>query len=445
MIRYWWLLLCLLASSVLANTLDEHLLLLENRPQLNLEQFHQQLLAIKPQLLSADEQSNRRWRRLWCWSLPESAPDAAIAFASEQQARAEAVGDLAAVVDFQLCRGRFLQLAQRADDALVVVDQALAQAEEHKLPRAIADARYWRGELLASNAEVGYGIIELQEAYRQYHQQGLDDWAHFVLAKLANNYRRMGAYQQALDELNPLIEKHKLADDLSLLPSLLLLRGQLLADMGRQQEAFVELTAARQSYARSGDHQGIVVVDAHIGRALSRLQRYGEARQILARARANISNPAQLEWAMIRLFEGEALLGHGQPVLALEAFADAETLIRADNQPQLLVMLLSGQANAYAALKNFSKAYQLSQEQIEQGKQLRQWQQDQQLNQMRMEFEQARRQQEIAKLMAERDAERERRASLEQISTLQYTTLLFSSLLLLVALIWASRRWKRRD
>lgn len=441
----WWLAFSLLAAPVLANELTERLAALEDRPQLNLELFRQQLLELKPLLATADEQSHRRWRRQWCWSQPETEVDAAIAFASEQLARAEAAGDQAAAVDFHLCRGWFLQLALRPDEARAAFDHALAQAIAHKLPRAIADARYLRGDLLAYNGEVGSGIIELQQAYQQYHELGLEAWANYSLANLANSYRRMGDYQQALNELNQLVAHYQLADDGGILPSLLLQRGQLLADMGRYQEAFAELNVARQSYARAGDHLGIVLADANIGRALLLMERYPEALEILGRARASYPNPELLEWGLIRLFEGEALLGQGLDGLALQAFADAEKLIRADNNPRLLVILLAGQAKAQAGLKEFAKAYQLSQEQIALEQQLRQWQQNQQLSRMRLEFEQARRKQETAKLLAERDAERERLVNLERISALQYTTLLLSSLLLLVALIWVRRHWWRRD
>ena len=393
--------------------------------------------------LPADSPLLWRLRRLQCWYQDTADLGAALDYATELQQAAEQAGELAAAIDFRLCHGQFLSDQGNTQAALAGFSDALLDAETLGHRRLEVDARALRGDLLVVIGRLGEGLVELQRAYNDYQQLGLEHWAQYTLESLADLYRRMGEFEQAMAYYQQLQTLSKARGDRVGYMAQAVQIGYLLDDMGRHEEALALFRDIRQFHQQRNDSGGVVVADANIGEALIGLGRYQQALESLALARQH-GHALPLGRLMTQgHLEGLALAGLGQHEAALRGYDEAEPLIRDASSHRNLALLFKARAESLMALGRHAEANRALLEHIRVHELLDEWRQEQQASRLRVEFDLNRREAETAALKAEQKLQQERVVALEERRKLQWALITLSAVLFVAATVLAWRHLRR--
>lgn len=269
----------------------------------------------------------------------KAADEAAAAYRSGLHALASPpAGTLAA----ELLRGagRAAQEAHRMEDAgrffRQAVEVALATGDQDVIGSALNN----EARLLHSLGQSHAAIEKATHAANAKHAAGDIDGEVTVRLNLATILFNHGDRSSALAqyERTEVLAREAAVEDLGTHLHLALNAAILYRAAGEVEHALTSLTQALDRMRSTGDENGEMLTQLHLGALLNQLGNYAEARALLLRAAKLAESGTDDDRAAVAIQLGWAELGEGEVTAALERLLRAldQTVLRADLEIRLL-------------------------------------------------------------------------------------------------------------
>lgn len=436
------------SAQTAAQSLDAALRQLEDAELVgNADDYLKAYRALAPRIETADPKTQERYQRLGCWMQPESNQaeiSEAIANATGWLNRAMARGDLAAQVDYQLCRGWFREVNSDYKLALQDYQAALKHAELTEDRRLIADALSAKGELLALQGDLAQALNDLQVAHQLYHLVGNRYWTAYTLSMVANTYRRMGDYTRAKSLLEEVIGIYQQRNDKESVDATRFMLALTYDDLEEYDAAYA--IYREQLAMEEARDEPRAMLGTLIAIADNRLRAGDEpaAREALARAEPLLDlalDPVNV--AMWQLFKASQLVVVGQYAEAVALLEAAEPVVIEQDHQRYLAWIQKLKAQALGEMGRWQAAYDALRAYQSTHEELMSKLRDQTSTRMRIEFDAARKDAENRALKSERDERQARLKYLEERRRWQALLLTCATLVLLALIALAVRQWRR--
>lgn len=379
-----------------------------------------------------DAQAQRSFQRLYCYYVDELAPETvAVDYATARIEDANKNRDRTALADFYLCRGYHLSNRGEHDLALRDINTGYEMASQLENQTLLADALSFRGMINSYTGELAKALIDQQAAHQKYEALGLSVWANYQLQDIANTYRRMGAYEQALRYYERCMPKIRATKDPEQYHSLRLQQAQVLQDMQRYDQAFPII---RDAYAFFKQHDtGWELANAALYMASIHLDmgHPNEALSYLDESEKSADDPAYLA-SMVALYRGQALVKLHKPAQALPLLARAEQAFIKEQNYRFLEWCYRAKAEAHEQLQQWDTAYQYRTKELKTVRTLSDLQNEQTSARVRAEYDIERERAENAFLRSQQELKDARLDALEISESWQFTVLVLAATLLFI-------------
>ncbi len=428
-------------------TMEEAFRFLEHTHYQNQEEYVAVLSDLKDYVFTQAPQQSLRWQRLDCWS-GEAHTEEEFKRTLERANRyliiAREKADQEAITDLLICRGWIHAESGNTYAAAKDYDAAVATVQLVTNPQLVADALSSRGELRAYQGDLAMGIRDLIDAQRFYEKSGLDYWIRVNLASIANAYRRIGNYEQALHYYAQLEERALALEDEFEYRDVQSQIGLVYEDMGRFQEALALFQSALTFAQKNARDRDEAIARLNIAGVQTKLERYHEAMKNLDAVESFYrDSPDAGIIGLIHLFRGRAFNGQGLHKEALVELNKAKLHIQQVSNKRFLAWVLKENAIAHAALHEWEQAYLAMKAYTESQAQQDRFLQKQQTIDTQVEFDVTRKETENARLKAETalkqqqlDANRERRR-------LQTAVIVLGSILVILLIVLIGKQIRR--
>ena len=408
--------------------------------------LHAALVALKPQLATAEPSLQRRFDQLYCRvAHVPSDNNTALEFANQGLIAARQQGDVRVAAQFMLCQGSHLALIGEVATAETAFNAAYQQAVELNDARLQAEALSARGDFYSYTANLGKALSDLLQSQRLYEGLKLDSLATGNLSSLAHVYRRMGDNSKAREYYQAVVKRAQQLGNASIEAESLNFIGWAYIEEGQLNLARESFAASRSINARLPKTEINFVVDAlHLGIVDSLQGRHQEALQSFA----SIAEPVQQQkYVLIRglmlYFRGHAEAGMSQYRQALKTLNDAEALMSKLGNKRYVARILRLRSDVYAGLGQFSHSRDDLLRYLVEQKQLDEKLRADESARLRIEFDTERTVSENQRLHAEQALQQERVQALEETRRWQLAFMVLGGSVILALLIRQLRKARR--
>lgn len=303
------------------------------------------------------DDTQRQLNRIKCWYLYVQKDADEELFIATQLELARAAGDRQAEADFLNCQSTYLFFHGDPDAALANNRASMQIAYEINDVRLIADGFAARGEINSYLGNLAAALEDLLQAQAIYDELNLPYYSAYNLSVVANTYRRMQAYQQALTHYDKLYVLYKDAVNREAFQDIRLQQAMIYQDMGQLRTALEIVLSVYQFYEDKDDQQGLASASTYLASIYNDLGEYQTALDYALEAEQRADNP-DIDPQLNRLYLGQAYSGLNQLEQALGALSQAKASFEREDNLRFLSWLYRALAEVYAKQSDWQKAHQ---------------------------------------------------------------------------------------
>ncbi|GGA81043.1 GGDEF domain-containing protein [Neiella marina] len=395
---------------------------------------------LEQQALYFDDAARRKLNRIKCWYLHHLEPAQVNVFTETQIAEAQQAQDRVAEADFINCQAAYDFYFGDPDKALGKIEQAYAIAQQINDRRLIADMMAARGEINSYRGDLAIALRDLLRAQSIYDALDLPYYSAYNLSIIANTYRRMKAYGDALEHYARLHELYSDALNRASLMEIKLYQSIIYQDMGQLDTAQQLAKSVYDFYQQQEDPDGISFASTYLGSIHNDMGDYQTGLVYIRQSIALSDNP-DLDPQLNQFYLGQALNGLNELDQASVALANAEASFKRENNLRFLSLLHQEKALLYAKQKLWQQAFDEQKRYTDSLVELTEKQDEQHSARLRIEFNLQRTQDENDHLKQQQALKNAELQALAEASKWQFVTVALASALLVVIAIAGVRLW----
>lgn len=365
--------------------------------------------------------------------------DAGIAVARRAHAEAELGG-------LYLCRGYIEESAGRKARALADYTAAIEVLTRAGELNDAAQAQVLRGEQYHTQGRYVEALRDMQAAYERYLRTGNTRQQNYALNAIANFYAdpRLAQYDKAIEYYTKLLAVHRAAGSTEEAATAQHNIASTYGWKGDYDKSAANFLAVMETYAATGNADGLAETRAAMAAMLLRANRASEALPLAEQALAYLADKGDADLlARARLTRGAALRQLGRYDQALAELDVAQTYFERESSSRFLERVAGERAETLAAQRRWQEAYAARSRQFSLSRELDAQLEHEVTARMRVQFDSEHTEHENAALQRENTLRKRALADAERIRMLQNWVILLGGLVL-SSLLWLAWRLRRR-
>lgn len=400
------------------------------------QEYADRLDALKRYIDAQSPESLARWQRLNCWRDEvnnEEEFKRAMDRANNYLSTARQNADQPSTAEMLLCRGWIQSVSGLTDAALADYEDAIQIAEQYPQTRLLGDALSSRGEIRTYLGDLALGVKDLIAAQKNYEASGAQYWGRVNLASIANAYRRIGYYDQALNYYQQLEEAAKELENKGDWINVRSQMALIYEDKGQYGEALTLYTEALNYAIKTQNRAFEASTRLSLAGVQNQLGMHKEGLKNLALAEEFFANsPDTGNRGLLYLFRGQIFNSLNRFPEALSELKKAHSLIQQERNKRFLSWVLKALATAYEGIQEWDRAYIAMKQYAENQNQLDTLLRNQQTIFAQVEFDVARKEADNIKLKAESNQKQQELDAIKELRRWQTAVLLLGSALVLL-------------
>ncbi|MBD1390057.1 diguanylate cyclase [Neiella sp. HB171785] len=394
----------------------------------------EQLAFLEQQAPRFSDAAQRLLNRVKCWYLYHLEPQQVKAFTEQQINLAQQAKDELAEADFINCQASYDFYYGDIDAALSKIELALAIAEQAGDQRLIADMLAARGEINSYRGDLAIALQDLLLAQTAYDALELPYYSAYNLSVIANTYRRMRAYDDALEHYDRLSKLYSKAVNRDGFLEIQLYQSMIYQDKGELEQANNIAKTVYDFYQQNDNQDGVSMAATYLASIHNDMGDY-ESGLAYIRQSIELSKEPDLDPLLNQFYLGQALSGLNQFELATEALAQAQASFEREKNLRYLSLLYKEKALLYAKQHRWQDAFDEQQRYTESLIELTEKQDEQHSARLRIEYNLERTQNENFHLKQQQALKNAELKALNEASRWQLMTVALAATLLVIIII----------